>query len=499
MVFYRKYRPQTISELDNEKLRETLYGIFAKTDFPHAFLFTGSKGLGKTSTARIIAKVVNCERKGEVEPCNVCETCVSITKGSNMDVLEIDGASNRGIDEIRDLREKVRLSPSSAKKKVYIIDEVHMLTTEAFNALLKTIEEPPGHVLFIFCTTEPQKIPATIISRCFHVSLALATEEELLRSFQRIVDGEKLQIDSDALKVIAQLANGGFRDGTKMLEEIALMTKDQSITKELVENLYKVSSIGYLVSGFLEAIQQKDARKGLELIAEGVKEGIDFQYFISQLLMELHSVLLHKMGIEEKDVRLKTYDLKMDEIQLLVALLTRAYQDMKYAVMPQLPLEMVIIGWASQEEKPRGANEIAVKKMPNVMKNIAYADKPTITSLLKKQHAIKVQNILNPQEVTVIVKSVSTMNQPSFPADGPDSQKTLLENLIYSVKTYNHSIAAVLRSCKIQQMNDASIIFETAYKFHKERLDDNKSKELLEKVVKEITGNSLSVNVVLKK
>src|SRR3990167_11242532 len=188
MVFYRKYRPQKIEELDSKEVREKLYNVLESSSVPHAFLFTGSKGLGKTSTARIVAKVLNCEKKTKgIEPCNKCEQCVSITNGTNMDILEIDGASNRGIDEIRDLREKVKLSPMSATRKVYIIDEVHMLTQEAFNALLKTLEEPPSHVVFILCTTEPHKVPGTIISRCLRIQFKRATEEELVRSFGKII------------------------------------------------------------------------------------------------------------------------------------------------------------------------------------------------------------------------------------------------------------------------------------------------------------------------
>src|SRR5260221_808707 len=223
MVYYRKYRPQTISELDSEKVRDTLYAVLSGKEIPHAFLFTGPKGLGKTSTARIVAKVVNClakraEGSHSIEPDNTCDQCISITNGTNIDVLEIDGASNRGIDEIRELRDRVNLAPSRAKKKIYIIDEVHMLTNEAFNALLKTIEEPPSHVMFIFCTTEPHKVPATIMSRCFHVSFNLAIEEEIVHSLKRIVIGEKLHIDNEVLHLIAQMAEGGFRDAPQILE-----------------------------------------------------------------------------------------------------------------------------------------------------------------------------------------------------------------------------------------------------------------------------------------
>lgn len=221
MVFYLKYRPQTISELDLAQVREKLFSLLKSKSLPHAFLFTGPKGLGKTSTARILAKAINCERvqelriknqelrknkneshnskfiiqNSDVEPCNECQACVSITNGSNIDVLEIDAASNRGIDEIRALRERVKFAPANLKKKVYIIDEVHMLTTEAFNALLKTLEEPPDHVVFILCTTEIWKVLPTIVSRSFHISFEKPTKEELTRSLERVAKGENLTIE----------------------------------------------------------------------------------------------------------------------------------------------------------------------------------------------------------------------------------------------------------------------------------------------------------------
>src|ERR1035437_6549591 len=243
MVFYRKYRPQKIEDLDNESVRKTLYSIFSKGDFSHAFLFTGPKGLGKTSTARIVAKVINCEKhiglKGqrsekEIEPCNKCEQCLSISNGNNLDVLEIDGASNRGIDEIRDLKEKINLAPFKASKKIYIIDEVHMLTTEAFNALLKTLEEPPSHAVFILCTTEQHKVPATIASRCSKINFTRATEEEFVRSLQRVVKAEELKADKEALLEIAKLSDGSFRDGVKLLEEVAIFAgRSEEHTSEL--------------------------------------------------------------------------------------------------------------------------------------------------------------------------------------------------------------------------------------------------------------------------
>ena len=268
MVFYRKYRPQKIDDLDSESVRQTLTAVLQK-DTPHAFLFTGPKGLGKTSTARIVAKVVNCEKrkKGSAEPCNECDQCTSITNGTNVDVLEIDAASNRGIDEIRELKEKIRLAPVAAKRKVYIIDEVHMLTTEAFNALLKTLEEPPEHAMFILCTTEAHKVPETIVSRCFQIMFRPATEEELVRSFKRIVAGEKIKIDDEALKYIAQLADRGFRDGVKVLEEVTLLAKPgEEINKDFLDKVYKSSLTVHGLLSFLTFLKDRDIKKSLEII-----------------------------------------------------------------------------------------------------------------------------------------------------------------------------------------------------------------------------------------
>ena len=230
MVLYRKYRPQKLSELDNEEISQRLIRVFSSAFIPHALLFAGPKGTGKTSAARIVAKVLNCERKvlkekdvilgtseartpesqsdsgrapikselarmtKSVEPCNVCETCVAITEGRHLDIIEIDAASNRGIDEIRDLREKIKLAPVSARFKVYIIDEVHMLTNEAFNALLKTLEEPPPHAVFILATTEPEKLPQTIVSRCIRFNFQRAKISEILNCLKRVIRGEKLKI-----------------------------------------------------------------------------------------------------------------------------------------------------------------------------------------------------------------------------------------------------------------------------------------------------------------
>lgn len=497
MVYYRKYRPQTIGELDSSALRETLTAVLSREDIPHAFLLTGPKGLGKTSTARIIAKVVNCtnKKKGSIEPCNTCDACVSITNGSNMDVLEIDGASNRGIDEIRDLRDKVKLAPSRAKKKVYIIDEVHMLTTEAFNALLKTIEEPPAHVMFLFCTTEPQKVPATILSRCFHVAYSLATEEDLVRSFNRIVEGEKIDITDEALHMIAQLSEGGFRDGTKILEEVATIAGGKKITKELVEEKYKVTSSLYLVVSILESLSEKNTKGSIEIIGKMVEQGIDSKYVISQILEALHEILLGEMGLSQ-NTKYKIPNIKysLADIQSLVALFSEAYRETKYAVIPQLPLELAIVAWCQGNEPRPMINDQGEKSFVNNDKL------HTMESLLKKEKNLKVQSILRGDKEEVVMKKDEEEKPKNLQEELTDktTAEQFMENLIYKIRPLNFSVAGVLRGCSVKKLAAAEVVFITSYKFHKEKLDDTKTKEIIEQAIKEITGKSMQVMVELK-
>lgn len=460
MVFYRKYRPQTIAELDSAHIRETLYSVLSQQEGPHAYLFTGPKGLGKTSTARIVAKALNCEGKGErgkgkgkedIEPCNKCSQCVSITNGTNMDILEIDGASNRGIDEIRDLREKVRLAPVGARKKVYIIDEVHMLTTEAFNALLKTLEEPPAHVVFILCTTEPHKVPDTIISRCFHIPFTLATHEELFTSFKRMLEQEKIDIDEQGLSYIANLADGSFRDGAKVLEELVTLANGKKITKELVEQKYHASSIKQHLKAILISLVEKNAKSGLSQVAQLTEQGVDIQYFIEQLVSQLHKVLLYKVGVKDQKIPIPTVELSVEEIKKLIELLTKAYGEVKYAVLPSLPLELAIVEWSSQskvEEK---------KEFPR------------------------------PLGERVRVKDDSSDNKLNWPA------------FVNAVKKSNVSIAGVLRGCSLKSYDEKEFIIQTNYEFHKDRLMEKKARELLTQVVKEVSGKDVKVTVLLTK
>jgi DNA polymerase-3 subunit gamma/tau len=380
MNLYLKYRPKTIDELDLANVRKTLSDMVKANNLAHAYLLTGPRGAGKTSTARVMARIVNCEKnaKNLSEPCNKCDNCLSILDASAMDVIEIDAASNRGIDDIRELKEKIRLAPAILRKKVYIIDEVHMLTTEAFNALLKTLEEPPSHSLFILCTTELHKVPETIVSRCARIQFTKATSEEMKRSFKRVIEGEGKRVTENAIEYLANAVDGSFRDGVKILDLV--LTNSDKV--ELADIELAVSgSAGYKIAGLVEALCAKDVGESLAKLSEATANGVDLTYLLVNLMRGLRDKLLRG----EVDAGITKLIFSLDEVARRLAT----------SLDGELLIQVAMVEWCSQSD---GSDNQRISKSANQQVSKSEPAEPqkssvTITETPKSSWAVMKEKI----------------------------------------------------------------------------------------------------------
>lgn len=297
LVVARRYRPQSFSELiGQQQVTQALENAIVTNRVGHAYLFTGARGVGKTSAARILSKALNCQQGPTPTPCNACDVCISVALGEDVDVLEIDGASNRGIDEIRQLRANVGVRPSRSRFKVYIIDEVHMLTKEAFNALLKTLEEPPDHVKFIFCTTDPEKIPITVLSRCQRFDFAPVDSGNIVARLEEIVKAEGGSAEREALEMLARRAAGSMRDSQSLLEQLLSFSGD-TITAKDVHNMFGTAQSGR-VFGLVQHLISRDCAAALAELEAASSEGVDVGQLAEQLIGHIRDMMATSVGCD---------------------------------------------------------------------------------------------------------------------------------------------------------------------------------------------------------
>ncbi|MBP6672812.1 MAG: DNA polymerase III subunit gamma/tau [Bacteroidetes bacterium] len=351
-VTARKWRPMVFDDVIGQThVSDTLRNALEQNRLAHAFIFSGTRGCGKTTTARILARAVNCLNPKNFEPCNECEVCKEIIEGRSLDVIEIDGASNRGVDEIRNLRESVRYAPTRGKKKVYIIDEVHMLTKEAFNALLKTLEEPPPHVLFIFATTELHKVPATILSRCQRYDFRRIGLEEIVGRLKFIAGEEKITIDDDSLLIISKKGDGSMRDAQSIFDQVVSFCGTSITAKQVGDALNIVDQELYFrVSDLLRA---KDTKGALDLVKDVVNSGFDIKEFVSGLTEHYRNMLIAKTTntttlIEESEVHRKRYaadvaSLSLQDILRILKVTSETESAVKFSTQPRFKLEVMMV------------------------------------------------------------------------------------------------------------------------------------------------------------
>lgn len=454
MSFYRTYRPQIIQDLDTDSVRVHIESLLTKpkNQLPHAYLFSGPKGTGKTSTARIIAKLFNCSNPAKSgSPCGKCEECKSIADGRYLDVIEMDAASNRGIDEIRSLRDSIALTPSSGRYKIFIIDEVHMLTNEAFNALLKTLEEPPLHAVFVLATTDPQKIPATVVSRCQLISFGKADTNDLIHALKRIVKTEKMIVEEEAISLIAQYADGSFRDAVKMLEQLSF--HKSKIDLAVAQKILAVAQVSRR-DEFLSHLLARDAQAALRDVQALIKEGNDVKTFLVDCLHEL----------QKQFVATQTADLG-DVIRRLSA----AYAELRTSPIPELPLQLVIVEYCEEKE----------------------ASSPVIPANAAEIRSLSAQNAESPIGVGDDTQSLGLLTLEKLTEHWHD--------VIDELKPYNHSVAAVCRSARPKAVKGGIVVIEAFYKFHQEKLSEMKTRDMIGNVLKKLFGEKVKVEVTLGK
>ncbi|HUW63226.1 MAG TPA: DNA polymerase III subunit gamma/tau [Spirochaetia bacterium] len=339
-AFYRVWRPQTFGELvGQEHVSRTLKNAVVNDRIAHAYLFCGPRGTGKTTSARILAKAVNCQEPVGGEPCNKCHNCLAVNNGSSVDVIEIDAASNRGIDEIKSLRERVKFSPSNSRYRAYIIDEVHMLSHDAFNAFLKTLEEPPAHVIFILATTEAHKVPLTILSRCQRFDFRRIGEEEISARLAEIAAAAGLEVEREAYHIIARAAEGGLRDAISILDQAAA-TGEKAVTVQQIHDLLGTVTAETVAAVADHLVHGRTARV-LELVAELEKWGKDPKLFLRELAGHLRRLLLQELA--------GTGDSPGSRLWYVLHMLTEAEQSLKGASQPGLVLELALIRASHQE------------------------------------------------------------------------------------------------------------------------------------------------------
>ncbi len=373
-TLYRKYRPKLWSEVyGQEIIKNTLKNEILNDNLAHAYIFAGSRGIGKTTIARLFAKTLNCKNRkpGEIEPCGKCEACLSIDNGSNMNIIEIDAASNTGVDDVRELRKLVRIPPEPNCYKVFIIDEVHMLSKAAFNALLKTLEEPPERVIFILATTEINKVLDTILSRCQIFKFKKATNSEIIDNLKSICDKEKMDVDNSVLEKIAQKAAGGFRDAESLLGQVISSSDKRTITIDDINGVINNINQDYILN-FVSSLSKSDAKTCLNIVNDVIENQINFDDFTLNLIETFRKVLIYKYNQEcvenwknlNEDslntIKAVAKDIDFSRLSNIIKKLIQVKLDSKDCDIVQLPLEIAII--ESSENKKEASQELPKQK-----------------------------------------------------------------------------------------------------------------------------------------
>ena len=487
LVLARKWRPQTFDDLTGqEPVAHILRNALAHNKVAHAYIFSGPRGVGKTTTARILAKALNCENGPTSDPCGKCPSCLDVAEGSSIDVSEIDGASNTGVDNIRDLREKVRYAPSSGRYKVYIIDEAHMLSTSAFNALLKTLEEPPPHVIFVLATTEPKKIPPTVLSRCQHLPFSRMSGHKIKERLKTIADTEGIKIASSPLEMLARAADGSMRDALTLLDQLISFSDDISASD--VKDLLGITDAETL-AGLAASVIEGNTKKIITLIAALTDTGTDLKPFTRDFLQFIRNLLVSKitgdtagildLGEEEAKAIAGIRDTVSEEyLALILSELIKSEPGIRNAFYPRIALEMTLIK-LSMLSRFKSINEaLQALQGPNSPVPPKHAS-PQIAASGAQHRAGSGGG--PPENITAQVTEGLSLS-------------AAWDAMVEKVDAVNHPLASKLREGNIVFGADSvKIVFTGGSAVHSESVGENLP--LIKKLLNDLSGMSIAVSI----
>ena len=507
LVLARKYRPQKFDDvIDQDHITTTLSNAITANRMAHAILFTGPRGTGKTTVARILAKAMNCSDGPATTPCNRCQSCREITTGRGVDVFEIDGASNNSVDQIRDLRDNVTYMPAHSAYKIYIIDEVHMLSTAAFNALLKTLEEPPGHVMFIFATTEPHKIPITIHSRCQRHDFKRIRLESISEHMRSLSRSENFEISDESLNLIAKEAGGSMRDALSLLDQVMACLSDEATEQEVIQLLGVIDR--ETIFKFSDAILNGDVPTVLQIIDHLHDRGHDLKRFYFELLEHFRNLVVVKMSRQPVQLinlpvheiqRMQKQVLKINEAHLnqLFDLLFKEESAIKFSSQTKIALEMTcfrllqtkpalsIDTLIDQLDKLRGEMDVAGDNLPDITNNQETdSAHPTQSNLLTSKSNIKEAHVPSPKK------------QLSPPSTARGGRQSNWEEIKKIISADFPSLGANLIKCQLKQLNEKSLIIEVSgNEFNLSMIRKSKNLEIIRRVCNDVFGQVMEIEV----